>query len=277
MIPAEVPRVVLQSDDGARATITTDGAHVVSWIPAGQSDDWLFVSARSLFGTGNAVRGGIPVIFPQFGSFGPLGHHGFARRQRWMRVDAAEAPGHAVFRLRDHAETRAVWPHAFQLEVAIHVTGASLHVALSVTNVDDAPFSFTAAFHPYFAVRSAFEARVDGLHGCTYRDSLLAGQRFTEAAASLAIVGPLDRIYNDAPDHLAIIDGDRSVVIEKSGFPEAVVWNPGVEGTRSRTDFADGEEHRMLCVEAALIQTPQTLSPGESWTGTQRMTAMSRE
>jgi glucose-6-phosphate 1-epimerase len=277
MIPADVPRINLQSADGATAVITPDGAHVVSWIPAGESDDWLFVSTRSQFGTGNAVRGGIPVIFPQFGAFGPLAQHGFARRQRWTPMDATDLADRVRLRLRDDAESRAVWPHAFQLEVAVHVTGALLEVAMTVTNVDDAPFAFTAAFHPYFAVRSAFESRVDGLQGCTYRDSLRAGQRFTETASSLDIVGPLDRIYYDAPDHLVIIDGNRSIVIEKSGFPESVVWNPGVEGTRSRTDFAEGEEHRMLCVEAALIQTPRTLAPGESWTGTQRVTAKSTE
>lgn len=277
MIPADVPRIDLQSADGAAATITLDGAHVVSWIPAGEHEDWLFVSARSRFGTGNAVRGGIPVIFPQFGAFGPLEQHGFARRQRWTPVDAANLANRVRLRLTDDPASQAVWPHAFQIDVTVNVTGASLEVAMTVTNVDDAPFSFTAAFHPYFAVRSAFAARVEGLQGCTYRDSLRAGQRFAETASSLEIVGPLDRIYYDAPDHLVIIDGNRSIVIEKSGFPESVVWNPGVEGTRSRTDFAEGEEHRMLCVEAALIQTPQTLAPGESWTGTQRMTAMSRE
>jgi glucose-6-phosphate 1-epimerase len=277
MIPADVPRISLQSADGATAAVTPDGAHVVSWIPAGERDDWLFVSTRSQFGTGNAVRGGIPVIFPQFGVFGPLAQHGFARRQRWTPMDDTGLADRVRLRLSDDAESRAVWPSAFQLEVAVHVTGRLLEVAMTVTNVDDVPFAFTAAFHPYFAVRSAFESRVEGLRGCTYRDSLRAGQQFTETAASLDIVGPLDRIYYDAPDRLVMVDGDRSVVIEKSGFPEAVVWNPGVEGTRSRTDFADGEEQRMLCVEAALIQTPRTLAPGESWTGIQCMTALSRE
>lgn len=273
MIPADIARIDLLSTDGAAATITLDGAHVVSWIPAGQHDDWLFVSARSLFGTGTAVRGGIPVIFPQFGAFGALGQHGFARRQRWTPVPAEGRTDRVRLRLTDDADSRAVWPHAFQLDVAVHVAGPSLEVAMTVTNVDDAPFAFTAAFHPYFAVRSAFEARVEGLEGCTYRDSLLAGQFVTETASSLAIVGPLDRIYYAAPDRVVMVDGDRSVVIEKSGFPEAVVWNPGVEGTRSRTDFAEGDEQRMLCVEAALIQTPRILAPGESWTGVQRMTA----
>jgi glucose-6-phosphate 1-epimerase len=277
MFPAAVPHLSVHSADGAKATIATDGAHVVSWIPAGETDDRLFVSTRSLFGTGNAVRGGIPVIFPQFGSFGPLAQHGFARRQRWTPVQAQGDPARAQLCLADNASTRAVWPHAFQVDLFVYVTGPTLEVTMTVTNADDAPFLFTAALHPYFAVRSAFAARVDGLQGRTYRDSLLAGQHITETASSLEIVGPLDRIYYAAPDRLVMIDGDRSVVIEKSGFPEAVVWNPGVEGTRSRTDFAVGEEQQMLCVEAALIQAPRTLAPGESWTGTQRMTALSRE
>ena len=89
----------------------------------------------------------------------------------------------------------------------------------------------------------------------------------------LAITGPLDRIYFEAPDRLVIRDGERQLTIEKTGFPEAVVWNPGVDGVRSRTDFADGDEQRMLCVEAARIAVPVRLAPGDVWSATQRITA----
>ena len=273
MMPSDVPAVHLRAADGARATIALDGAHVTSWIPSGQTEDRLFVSARSTFGTGNAIRGGIPVIFPQFGAFGALRQHGFARLRRWSVVGAPDNTSSAQLHLADSEETRALWPHAFRCELTVEVAGASLEVAMTVRNVDTLPFDFTAAFHPYFAVRRAFAARVEGLGGCRYRDSLREGHVFTETSPHLDIVGPLDRIYYDAPDRLSMVDGERTVTIEKSGFPEAVVWNPGVEGTRSRLDFAEGEEQSMLCVEAARIAQPCTLAPGESWTGVQRMTA----
>ncbi len=273
MIPPDIPSLSVRSADGATATIALDGAHVVSWIPSGDREDRLFVSARSTFGTGNAIRGGIPVIFPQFGVFGALRQHGFARLQRWTVTETPALSGLARLTLTDTDESRAVWPHAFHCELQVQVSGPTLELSMTVRNVGDAPFSFTAAFHPYFAVRAAYGSCVEGLHGCRYRDSLRDGEVFTETASPLEIVGALDRIYYAAPDTLRLVDGDRSIVIEKSGFPEAVVWNPGVDGTSSRADFAEGDEQRMVCVEAALIQHPCSLAPGASWTGVQRMIA----
>ena len=274
--------MMLASPDGARAEIALDGGHVVSWTPAGQTEDRLFVSARSTYGPGNAIRGGIPVIFPQFGPFGALKQHGFARNRRWTVMDSSnestnessnESSARATLRLTDDAATRALWPHRFDLKLSVKVHGATLSVSLTVANSDEAPFTFTAAFHPYFAVRDAFTTHVDGLRDLHYRDALRNGACFEESAPSLAITGPLDRIYYDAPDRLVIRDAERLLHIETQGFPEAVVWNPGIEGTSSRADFTPGEEHRTLCVEAARIQHPIALAPGEAWSGTQLMRA----
>lgn len=274
MIPAEFPSLMLTSSDGARAEFALDGGHVVSWTPAGQTEDRLFVSARSTYGPGNAIRGGIPVIFPQFGPFGALKQHGFARNRRWTVVDSSnESSASATLRLTDDAATRALWPHRFDLRLTVDVHGATLSVSMTVVNTDDAPFTFTAAFHPYFSVGDALTTHVDGLQGLYYRDALRDGARFAESDPSLAITGPVDRIYYDAPDWLTIRDAERVLQIEKRGFPEAVIWNPGIEGTSSRADFTPGEEHRMLCVEAARIQHPITLAPGEAWRGTQIMRA----
>ncbi|MBL0170877.1 MAG: D-hexose-6-phosphate mutarotase [Gemmatimonadaceae bacterium] len=274
MIPTEFPSLHLRSPDGAHATIALDGGHVTSWVPATEHENRLFVSARSTYGPGKAIRGGIPVIFPQFGAFGSLRQHGFARLCRWT-VDGSRTfagAGRGQLHLSDSDDTRTQWPHAFSADLSIVVEGVALAVAMTIRNTDTSPIAFTAAFHPYFAVRDAFTTRVEGLSGCRYRDSLLEGQMVVEAAPVLQITGPLDRIYSNAPDRLVIRDGARSIIIEKSGFPEAVVWNPGIEGTRSRADFAEGEEQGMLCVEAAAIQHPIVLAPDESWTGTQRMT-----
>ncbi len=265
---------MLTSSDGACAGIALDGGHVVSWTPAGQTEDRLFVSARSTYGPGNAIRGGIPVIFPQFGPFGALKQHGFARNRRWTVVDSSnESSARATLRLTDDAATRALWPHRFDLTLTVDVHGATLSVSMTVVNTDDAPFTFTAAFHPYFAVRDAFTTHIDGLQGLYYRDALREGARFGEPDPSLAITGPVDRIYYDAPDLLTIRDAERVLHIGKRGFPEAVIWNPGVEGTSSRADFTPGEEQRMLCAEAARIQHPITLALGEAWSGTQIMCA----
>jgi len=281
MHPPDAPAIPVRAADGARALVLLDGAQVTSWFPAGSIDDRLFVSPRAEYGPGVSVRGGIPICFPQFGPFGALPQHGFARNARWRVLDDTRRDAGAL-RLglteRDLAPSRpererAAWPHAFAADLHVLVSGSTLAVTLGVTNTGTAPFTFTAALHPYFAVRDAFAASVHGLAGLTYRDALLGGTEVREGAGPLRISGPLDRIYYGAPDAITLREPHRTLRLEKSGFADAVVWNPGAAGTASRRDFAPGDETHLLCVEAAQVRTPLTLAPGARWEGMQRMIA----
>ncbi len=276
------PSLAVRAPDGASARILLDGAQVVSWIPAGAQDDRLFLSRRAESGPGLSARGGIPICFPQFGPFGALPQHGFARNVRWtVRQDAPHDAGTARLTLTHHdvaaqrpASEVAAWPHPFTAEVAVEVGGDALTVTLHVANTSTTPLTFTAALHPYFAVRDALAVQVEGLSGLTYRDALADGAMVREASAVLAIPGPLDRIYYGAPDVLVLREPHRAIRIEKTGFPDAVVWNPGATITASKRDFEPGDEARMVCVEAAVIGTPVVLAPGASWAGRQRMVAI---
>lgn len=49
--------------------------------------------------------------------------------------------------------------------------------------------------------------------------------------------------------------------------PFSVVWNPWEKKSKSMVDFGDEEYKQMLCVDAAAIEKPITLKPGEEWTG----------
>jgi glucose-6-phosphate 1-epimerase len=98
-----LPKVNLSSSDGSRAEIYLHGAHVTSWIPAG-GEEQLYLSAASEFRDGAAIRGGVPVIFPQFSNLGPLPKHGFARNLAWELISAEN--GTACFQLRDSEAVR---------------------------------------------------------------------------------------------------------------------------------------------------------------------------
>ena len=81
-------------------------------------------------------------------------------------------------------------------------------------------------------------------------------------------------MYYATPDVVEMHDRTRILRIEMRGFRETVVWNPGAEGTRTRADFAVGDEVRIVCVEAAVVRPPVLLAPGEQWVGAQLMTAV---
>ena len=88
--PGGLVRAVI-STPAADADIYLQGAHVTHWTPRGQRPV-LFVSPKSLFAPGKAIRGGVPVIFPWFGPRGegrPGPAHGFVRSMEWT-VEATE-------------------------------------------------------------------------------------------------------------------------------------------------------------------------------------------
>ena len=82
--PGGLTRAII-STPRAEADIYLQGAHVAHWTPSGQKPV-LFMSSKSFFAPGKAIRGGVPVIFPWFGgrSDGKPGPaHGFARSVDW--------------------------------------------------------------------------------------------------------------------------------------------------------------------------------------------------
>ena len=267
---------MLGSADGARADVYCHGAHVTSWIPAGETDDRLFVSARSQFVAGAAIRGGIPVCYPQFAAQGTLPMHGFARSCDWSLVTAhrtGTGSALAMLRLTDSATTRTLWPHAFAAELQVELSGRTLAVALTIENTGPEAMAFTAALHTYLRVADVRQATVHGLAGTRYFDKIL--QRDCEGASAdeLRIRAAIDRIYHAAPDDLEVREPGRAVAIRATGFPDTVVWNPGEQPSAALADLEPGGYLRMLCVEAAAARVPVVLASGESWRGTQTLVA----
>lgn len=265
----------LVAADGARISVHRHGGHISSWVPA-DGLERLYLSGRADYRKTAAIRGGIPLIFPQFAGEGPLPKHGFARTADWRFVDAGPVDGGGLalrLRLEDDAATRALWPQAFAVELQAVIGGRQLSVVLSVQNRGAAAFAFTAALHSYLAVDDLAALRLLGLQGLRYRDSANGGRLCHEAAAELAIDGEVDRIYLDAPAELLLREPGRRLRLRQSGFPDTVVWNPGaIKGAQLADLDADGHR-RMLCVEAAVVGRPVQLAAGDTWTGSQTLIA----
>lgn len=263
------PALTITANDGSRATVLLHGGHLVSWIPAGAGEQ-LYLSPRAVAGPGQAVRGGVPVIFPQFEQLGPdtsLPRHGLARTRPWQ-VDSHHARRdhtQLTLVLSDDADTRALWPHGFRLELTVSVGGARLDLELYAENTGETAWDFAAALHTYLAVSDLTQVRLEGLQGCRYQDRLLGGMTL-EDHPEKRFHGEIDRIYHRAPD-LLLRDGPRRLSLCSHGFEDAVLWNPGPEKCAALKDMPPDGWQQMLCVEPARIQSPVTLQPGESWAG----------
>lgn len=269
-------KVEIVASDGARADAYPHGAHVTSWRPA-SGEERLFLSEKAVFEEGVAIRGGVPVIFPQFASLGPLPKHGFARVIEWETLRSGRSSsglGEATFRLTSSPRTRAWWPHDFEARIVVTVGGMAITVALSLLNTDAAAFSFTAALHTYLLVEDVREVAILGLEGAPYRDAAAGNVDATQTLPELRPSGELDRIYFDIGRPIDVRDRTRRTRLSMTGFRDAVIWNPGAKLAATLADLWPEGWTRMLCVEAAVIGEPVSLAPGERWTGQQTITAL---
>jgi glucose-6-phosphate 1-epimerase len=264
-----MPKVALKHASGATAEVYLQGAHVTSWTNA-HGEEMLFLSRKSWFEPGKAIRGGIPVIFPQFGD-GPLPKHGFARTSEWQitkAVEGGEDAGDYIrleFQLTESPETMAIWPHKFDLRLSVWLTSNILCVQFSPIPAEDDPFPFQAVLHTYFRVGEIERTSITGLQGVTYIDSLLNNLQEVETRDEIRIAEEVDRIYVNAQDTVRLMDegNGRSIDIRVRGLPDVVVWNPWIDKSKRLEDFDDDEYRNMVCIETGAI-----VSPWVPWGGT---------
>ncbi|WP_416560321.1 D-hexose-6-phosphate mutarotase [Limnohabitans sp. yimb22184] len=270
---AGLPATELQLPGGDRVVVAHHGAHVLSWVAQGR--ERLYLSPNSVMDGRAAIRGGIPVCFPQFNQRGDLPKHGFARNLSW-HVKPARLEGdqvHLVLSLNDSAATRQWWDQAFEALLLIELTPGALQVELAVRNTDSQVLRFTGALHTYFAVSDVAQARLLGLGGSAEWNAVT--DRHATAAPELRFVGEFDRVYSAAPMGYELLDGPHALSIEQDiNWAQTVVWNPGAAKCAALSDMpADGWQH-MLCVEAAQVYEPICIAPGDFWQGAQRLSVV---
>jgi glucose-6-phosphate 1-epimerase len=252
-----LPKISIESE-AASADVYLYGAQVTSWRPAG-FDEVLFLSEKSHWEEGKAIRGGIPVCFPWFRGKPDNDHaptHGFVRTKEWtidtIRVEANEEVV-VVLSTQSDAETRRWWPHEFRLEYAIRV-GQKLMLELMMRNTGDSGLQFQEALHTYFKVGDVEQVSVQGLDGNQYLDNR-DGNRENRQEGNLTLTKQTDNAYLDAIGTVEILDPviGRRLVTEKQNSVSTIVWNPWSDGAAALSDFGDEEWHAMLCVEGGNV------------------------
>lgn len=271
-----LPAVRLTAADGAQATVALFGAHLLSWRTA-DGKERLFCSRQTALDGSKAIRGGVPVIFPQFNVRGDGPRHGFARVSTWRLADSGRdgVQAWAEFALTPDdlpAALAQAWPHAFALRLRFALQGDTLEIGFNVRNTGAAAFPFGVALHTYFDVGQLDAVRIDGLQGARYTDHQLNTR--VQEQASLRFEQKHDRLYQ-APPALTLHTADAALRLEQQGFNEWVVWNPGAADAAALADLADDEYLRFVCIEPARVDQ-QPLAAGAEWTGRHRIVCAPR-
>lgn len=250
----QLPAIRITAPDGASAVVTLYGAHLVSWHGA-DGGERMFLSSRSALDGSRAIRGGVPVIFPQFAERGDGMRHGFARVSTWRLAGSGVTDGvaWAEFGLNEGDLAAGAWPHRFALTLQVAVHGNTLDMALAVQNTGQAPFPFAAALHTYHLVPHLADVRIEGLE-----------------AGTLSLADKLDVVYEDVREPIMLGTWARVITLEQEGFADAVVWNPGAQDTAALADLEDDEYQRFVCIEPAQLD-PVNLAPGAVWEGKYRV------
>jgi glucose-6-phosphate 1-epimerase len=265
--------VTVTATDGARLVMAAHGGQVLGWTPAGPGPGRLWTSPLTACGPGIAIRGGVPVVFPQFSDRGPLPKHGIVRDRAWQLRPGLPptAAARCVATLADDDATRAVWAQRFRLTVTAEALGDRLTIVLDVENTGPRAWSFAAALHAYLAVGDAGRTTVEGLGGLPAQDNASAGAPLTLPDGPLAAIGPRDVAVHGATGPVVVDDPDRGrLVVEADGFTDRVLWNPGEP--HGLADVPPGGAASFVCVEPAAL-SPVTLAPGAAWHGTMRLRA----
>ena len=271
----------------------------------------LYLSPVSGYGAGQAIRGGVPLIFPQFGERGHGRRHGVARLQSWQFQGAqqdrdsvsgqwqlrglldgkastapepeteAEAEAEAEANVDPNANANVdskqdTSAGAFLLTLAVRLAGARLILDLRIDNVGNQPWQAHAALHTYLKVFDLPQTRVDGLQHVAYLDNALptTGDSLCAGETSpVRFTSEVDRLYTEVLGAILLTSGARRISSTQSGFAEAVIWNPGAVKGKALPDLPPNGYAGFVCIEAACVLQTVALAPGASWHGRQQLHA----
>ncbi len=260
-----LPCLLIQRPE-CEAVVSLYGGHLLHFTPRGQAP-WLWLSQDALLDGQHAIRGGIPVCWPWFGpSPERVGagkpQHGFARNKTWQLDGISEDADSTLIHLSlsDDAETRALWPFAFELQLDIKV-GRELTLQLTCCNTGDQPFTYSGALHTYFNIAEVSQVSLAGLPH-NYLDKLA---HFAPVNSDhFALDRAMDRVYLQEDARLSLSTGHQTLQLEHRHSNASVVWNPWQEGAAKMGDFDDAGWQHMLCVEPAITEdAPITVLPDE--------------
>ncbi|HDL4575887.1 TPA: D-hexose-6-phosphate mutarotase [Mannheimia haemolytica] len=217
-----------------KAKIALQGAQLLSWQPYNAEQDVLWLSEIEPFRIGSAIRGGIPICYPWFGSIKEPAH-GTARIQAWRLVEhtCSDENVGLVFALENKAK----------MEMMLGET-----CELYFTHLDPEPAQL--ALHSYFNIGDIEKVEVQGLPTRCF-DKLTDQE--VEVPSPRKISENVDCIYPaQAVNFIQDFANQRTIKVEHINATETVLWNPWHNTVSAMTETA---YQNMVCVETARINT----------------------
>ncbi|TPX45304.1 hypothetical protein SeLEV6574_g03939 [Synchytrium endobioticum] len=227
----EKDKVILHGPADASVTVHLHGCTITSWIA--DERERLFLSEDAVLDGSKSIRGGIPLVFPIFGTVqgNPLPQHGFARSSTWKWCGVDKGTNDARFDLTNDQvpeDFSRLWQKKFHLTCHITLGAKELTTRLVIRNTDTTRFEFQTLFHTYFSVTDIAKVAVLGLKDFEFTDKVVKGAKSKETRERITIDQEVDRVYESVNTSRLYLEGP-GIEIYRANLPDVVLWNPWKE------------------------------------------------
>ncbi|KAI0391310.1 galactose mutarotase-like protein [Xylariaceae sp. FL0594] len=290
-ISHENSRVSASLPTGESVEVLLYGATVISWKDRAGNEK-LWVSDAAKLDGSKPVRGGIPLVFPVFGTSpdhgatSKLPQHGFARNSKWeflgksssesSSTGASDASIKLDFGLSSATlddKFKELWPQTFSAIYSVTLTPDGLSTGIVITNDGSAPFKCQVLLHTYLRINDITKVEVTGLDESDFIDKV-DGAKTKSQSGGITITGETDRVYTPSASPttpVVVKEGDSvAFTLVRDNLKDVVVWNPWTEKAAGMGDFEpkDGFK-KMICIEAGAVRDWTNLEPGDVLNGAQ--------
>ncbi|KAI2640973.1 galactose mutarotase-like protein [Xylaria nigripes] len=291
-ISHENSRVSAVLPTGESVDVLLFGATVVSWKDH-VGNEKLWVSDAAKLDGSKAVRGGIPLVFPVFGTApdhaatSNLPQHGFARNSMWEFLGKSSAESSPSTGVSDASikldfglssatideKSKLLWPYTFSIIYSVTLTPDSLRTSISITNDGSESFDCQVLMHTYLRINDINKVEVTGLEESEFIDKV-DGAKTKSQSGAVTISGETDRVYTPAkgPSSAVVVKegGKTAFSVVRDNLKDVVVWNPWTEKAAGMGDFEpkDGFKN-MICIEAGSVRGWIVLESGDVLNGEQ--------
>jgi len=244
------------------------GAHVTAFQKNGEPP-LLFLSAKSRFAPGQAIRGGVPICYPWFGPRPDEPIHGYARLADWQLLQTRATPAGAVtlWLALPPVAGRETW-QSLRTEFIITVAETLTMELITTNDACGETVTLENCLHTYLQIGDINAISLTGLETVPFNDFAHGANGAPRPAenAPLRITQETNRVYPRHAAAVAIRDEKfkRVIRVEKSGSQSTVVWNPWTT-QKMPDDWGTNEHLNMVCVESGNVKQDKiSLAPGQT-------------